>query len=131
MTSCRLLESVFFVLTLIAVFGVLTLGLNFLVHVLVIFLVQAIVDISFVMKFLPVIALILVYIRDSLKVVSVLARARACVWACVRVCLPAWIVGRNNNIYNPRDHLLRVLNIETDDFIVLDALRLPRSVCRV
>ncbi|KAK7479934.1 hypothetical protein BaRGS_00028842, partial [Batillaria attramentaria] len=70
MSKCRLVESVLFVVTLIAVFAVVTLSINFLVHVLVILLVTLIVDISFVMKFLPIVVLLLVYVRDSFKVVN-------------------------------------------------------------
>ncbi|XP_070175037.1 uncharacterized protein [Littorina saxatilis] len=70
MTALGLGESVLFVVTLIDVFAVLTLSVNFVVHVVVILLVQAVVDLSFVMKFLPIIILLAVYVRDSFKVVN-------------------------------------------------------------
>ncbi|KAK7102141.1 uncharacterized protein [Littorina saxatilis] len=70
MTALGLLESVLFVVTLIDVFAVLTLSVNFVVHVVVILLVQAVVDLSFVTKFLPIIILLAVYARDSFKVVN-------------------------------------------------------------
>ena len=65
-----MLENVLFVVTLIGLFAVLTLSLNFLLHVVVILLVQAVVDIGFIMKFLWTGILALIYVRDSFKNVS-------------------------------------------------------------
>ncbi|KAL8613064.1 hypothetical protein ACOMHN_008833 [Nucella lapillus] len=65
-----LLENLLFVVTLVDVFAVLTLGLNFLVHVLIVALVQLIVNVAFLMKFFTILVLLVVYIRDAFRLVN-------------------------------------------------------------
>ncbi|XP_076447449.1 uncharacterized protein LOC143284557 [Babylonia areolata] len=70
MTVWGQVENMLFVFTLVDVFAVLTLALNFLVHVLVIAVVQLIVNVAFLMKFFTIMVLLVVYIRDSFRMVN-------------------------------------------------------------
>ncbi|GFO36738.1 hypothetical protein PoB_006324300 [Plakobranchus ocellatus] len=64
-TACGLVEIYLFFLTIVFVFIVLGIGANFLVHVVAMIIVKVLVDAKLVYRVLPVILLLLLYIRDS------------------------------------------------------------------
>lgn len=60
-----LLEIFWFCITIIFVFVVLAVGFNFLVHLLAMIIVKVLVDAQLVYRVLPVILLLILYVRDS------------------------------------------------------------------
>lgn len=69
-TGGRTLENLAFSTTIFAVFIVLTVGFNFLLHVCTMVIIDMVININLTMRILPVILLLIFYIRDTFSKVS-------------------------------------------------------------
>ncbi|RUS86073.1 hypothetical protein EGW08_006166 [Elysia chlorotica] len=69
-TVCGMIEVYLFFLSIVFVFIVLGIGANFLVHVVAMVIVKVLVDAKLVYRVLPVVLLLLLYIRDSFSRVA-------------------------------------------------------------